>query len=380
MSDTFTAKVRGLSSEGYGVAEHPDGRVFFVPATWPGDEIEAEIATVEKRYGYGRLRKLISPSPERAPSVPCAHQGVGEGRCGGCPWMIGTYESQLGHKQTRLEHALGRAKLLNDGVLRAAWGSQPLGYRNRAQFKSDGTHLGFVREGTRELVDIDDCVVLNEPMRGLLRDVRAQLPNAAWKPADGHDWTFLDVDDAIADAATITINRRRPFRQGNSAQNERMKQWVSERAQTAGGAYLELFAGSGNFTEALSSLGRTYAVEVDRDAVDGLRARELPNVQAEAYDLFKPASLRILGRDLRDQVKTLVLDPPRAGMKGVERLAADLGGALRTVLYVSCDGPTFVRDAAALVKSGWRLTEVQPIDLFPQTPHLETLSVFTKKS
>lgn len=377
---TFSGSVRALSSEGYGVVEHPDGRVFFVKGAWIGDRAEFRIERFEKRYGYARIERLLEPSADRVPP-PCPHQGIGPGQCGGCPWMIGTYESQLRAKEQRVRHALARAKLtVDESRVQAIWGSEPYGYRNRAQFKTDGERIGFVSEGSREIAPIDDCLVLNPRMREILLEWRASLPIAAWRPSEGFDWVFVEADDAMSPGKLPVLNRRRPFRQGNSAQNERMLAWVREKVATlpVETPVVELFCGSGNFTQVLSERGfaSILALEVADAAMAQLQARELPNVRTKVADLSRlPALLNIA--KLAPKTRLLVLDPPRAGAKGVERLVAALP-ELERILYVSCDVATFTRDASALKSAGFELAEVQPLDLFPHTSHVEVLTEFRR--
>jgi 23S rRNA (uracil1939-C5)-methyltransferase len=373
--ESFAGRVRALSSEGYGVVEDPAGRVFFVPGTWPGDEGVFQVRSLKKRYGYARLQELRQPSADRV-QPPCPHQGMKAGACGGCAWMIGSYESQLAAKQGRVEHALKRAGFDTAAVLHPIWGSpSEFGYRNRAQFKTDGERIGFVSEGSRKIAPVEDCLVLNEKNRATLASLRAKLPEPAWAPQPPHDWNFIDIDDAIG-PEEVVLNRRRPFRQGNTAQNERMRAWLGERlAPLARERHvLELFAGSGNFTEVASGLGfaKITAVEVQGPAIEALRTRGLPGVRPLGWDLYGGRAWAGLKAECPD-AGVLVLDPPREGLLRRRALLEEFP-SLTTALYVSCDLATWVRDICEFRKHGWELREVQPLDQFPHTPHVEILS------
>jgi 23S rRNA (uracil1939-C5)-methyltransferase len=386
MSDEslFEGEVRGLSTEGYGVVSHPDGRVFFVPGTWPGDRVRAEIRQTKDRYGYAQLSELLMPSSERRGNVPCHYQGQGEGRCGGCPWMIGSYESQLKHKTLRVERALDRAKLLShSALLKSIQPSEEWGYRNRAQFKTDGTVLGFVAEGSRKFLDIEQCLVLNPAMQERLTQLRRQLPKAEWNPGTGFDWNFIDLDDETDISKGVTLNRRRVFRQGNTSQNEFIKRWIedklngfkNESTSSEGRKALELFCGSGNFTEVLSRtklFSKILAVEVIGESLNQLKAQSFSNVDIFAADLFQKRDLhRVAERAQGTQL--MLLDPPRTGAKDVGIVISKLR-SLERILYVSCDVATFVRDAAKWKSLGFSVSEVQPVDLFPHTSHVELLA------
>jgi 23S rRNA (uracil1939-C5)-methyltransferase len=336
----------------------------------------------EKRYGYARLKELIKASTDRR-EAPCPHQGYQAPLCGGCPWMIGNYESQLHHKEHRLKHALTRAGLLSsDDVLKPVWGSpNEFEYRNRAQLKTNGEVLGFVSAGSHSIAPLRDCMVMSKSLRGYFMSLKARLPRAEWKPGPGYDWNFLDIDESLAETGEMPIvNRRRPFRQGNSAQNERMRTWLGEKLRDVAtdASVLELFCGSGNFTEVIAARGfrRVLAVEVAEGALVELQAKKLNAVDTRALDLSHPSNFNRLAKWIPD-ARVLVLDPPREGAKGVGNFLREAKG-IEAVCSISCDIATFTRDAADMMRSGLKLVEVQPLDMFPQTPHLEVLAYFTK--
>jgi 23S rRNA (uracil1939-C5)-methyltransferase len=253
IGDEFEADVRDLTSAGLGVVAHPSGRVFFARGVWPGERGTFAITALKGRAGEAALIELLERSPARA-TPACVHHGVTADACGGCPWQFVSYDAQLVAKQQRIEKHL--APLLAPGSVAPIWPSpEELGYRNRAQLKSDGQRLGYLAAASRNIVDVDDCPILNEHNRGTLRALRAELPKRAWRPRRGRDWTTIDIDDDV-DAQGAGVNRRRPFRQGNSAQNERMRQWLADTVSSLGavGQVLELYAGSGNFTDVLAAL------------------------------------------------------------------------------------------------------------------------------
>ena len=338
--------------------------------------------------------------------------------------MLASYVSQLQHKEQRVRHALERAGLLNESVkFEKIWASpEEFNYRNRAQFKTDGDKLGFVQSESKKLVDVERCAVLNEEMQRRLSQLRAKLPVSSWKPEDGYIWNFLDLDDSVeCSTAKLQINRRRPFRQGNTQQNEQMRKWLSTRVSSLSRdlPVLELFAGSGNFTSVFLGLGLQdiCAVEGSGLALDELRLGASSGVTSDgvvigktaatsktagmertagmekfaavakagafektaAIDPLRPrkldlahrSSYRVLAREERD-AKILLLDPPREGAAG---LGDYVGRALELehIFYISCDVATLVRDLAELSKHSFALSEVQALDMFPHTAHVEVM-------
>jgi 23S rRNA (uracil1939-C5)-methyltransferase len=368
----FEARVLSLTDTGEAVVNHPEGRRFFVPGAWTGELVRVRPLDVKSQYGRGELVAVLEPAPERVAPL-CPHQGFASKKCGGCPWMMVSYQAQLAAKQARVERALAR---LSPGlrVLPVIPAPEPLGYRVRAQLKTDGRELGFVAAGQRQLAPVQDCLVLTPHNRATLQDLRQQLPNTHWRPARAGEWTTLDVDASVT-VASVSVNRRLPFQQANAAQNHAMRQWLADRigplAKTV--PVLELFAGSGNFTQVLSAAGFSSitAAEVVSEAVTALAQQQLPGVRPVACDLFNAEAFQRLLQD-NVQAGILVLDPPREGLK-VRNGLFGKRSQLHDIFYISCDLATLCRDLQDMLAAGFDPLEVQPLDVFPQTPHVELL-------
>ncbi|MAC35832.1 MAG: hypothetical protein CME38_19845 [Haliea sp.] len=377
LHELFTARVRDLASDGSGIVPHPDGQVFFVPGVWPGEFAQFRVSGFRKRHGFAQLVALEEAHPERM-QPPCVHHGVGPGHCGGCPWQFMSYPAQLAAKEARVRQALAGLGL--DTEVRPVLPSPlTLGYRNRAQLKSDGQSLGYVASNSRQLVDVQDCPILSRHNRETLATLRERLPEAAWRPARKQDWTTLDIDEDLA-VGQASINSRRPFQQGNSAQNQRMRDWLRQTVDALPGDWpvVELFAGSGNFTEVLSARGFAHilAVEGQGEAIDRLAARNLPGVRSLACNLFQAAGLAQTRQALA-KPRLLVLDPPRDGFALMPEALAGWK-SLAVVLYIACDVATFRRDVRHLLEAGFTTEAIQPLDLFPHTPHVELMASFQR--
>lgn len=380
--ERFVAKIRDMSLKGLGVADHPNGCVYFVPGAWVGDLVELEVTESGERYGFAKIVRTIEPSLDRT-EIPCPYQGHEIGRCGGCPWMMAKYEAQLKIKEQHIRHHLQRVNILSECTqIHPIWGSpKAFGYRNRAQLKSDGKQVGFVSRQSRELVDIHDCLVLTDKNRETLRRLRQSLPNQTLKPIGDYQWAYVEIDDQF-DFENIVPNRRLPFRQGNDEQNERMRSWLRDQVKDLDKSQtvIELFSGSGNFTEILSEAGfqRIVAVEVSKAATAALAQKAFARVEAHTMDLFNSRSWRAL-KKLAKEAQVLVLDPPREGFREVSYFLQYFK-RIHTILFISCEGSSFARDAARLRKVGFELKEVQPLDQFPHTPYAEILARFGKVS
>ncbi len=380
MEERFSGKVRDISSEGHGVVDHPSGMVFFVKGTWPGDEGEFIVESRQKKYGSARVGELTVHSPDRR-EVPCPHLGWQVGRCGGCAWMIATEESQLFYKQKRVQYLLERNQLISaqTRVLPIAASAKSLGYRNRAQFKTDGKKLGYVSPQSKVIAEIQDCVILTEKNRETFQNLLKKLPQPDWKPEGRYLWSYIDIDEGVT-AGSVMVNQRRPFRQANNEQNQFMKSWLNEKIknENKNARVVELFAGSGNFTRVFVEEGfeYIYSAEMDQSAVKNLQAHDWPGVQGFVADLYRPEEWKKMPVDVRS-AELLFLDPPREGFSLLEKYVESFPN-LKKIIYISCEPYEWAQNIRGLVQKQWRLSEVQPVDQFPQTPHVELVSVLER--
>ena len=292
--------------------------------------------------------------------------------------MFVDYPTQIKQKQARLEKVLERinSNIAGCSVLGAR---ETLNYRNRAQFKSDGVKLGYVAQGSHEIADVTNCPVLNDVNQVHLRALRQSLPNSDWRPNKNRQWTTIDIDD---ERSTPLVNQRQAFRQGNSEQNEQLRVWLRNRLANLSRPHtvFELFCGSGNLTEVIAEQVDVpvIAIEGDEISLDALSARNLSKVKPVRVNLFSKHSIVDDMPNCQSGIG-VVLDPPRDGLKEREALKPWFTRA-EWVVYVACDLATWERDAAFLQSCGLDLDEATGLDMFPQTPHIETLSVFTRRA
>ena len=313
-----------MASDGRAVVTHPTGKTFFVDGAWIEEEGIFEITGSKGRVGFAKIHQLSKKSRHRIPS-PCPYHGTKPNQCGGCPWITLDYSQQLAVKQKRVErqflklnHAFNQSKKAN-----TIWASpNTLSYRNRAQLKTDGKKLGFVSGKTNSIIDIEQCHVLTERNNLLIRQLREQLPNRDWQPHRKSIWTTIDIDDQL-NANNISVNKRLAFRQANDRQNEKMRAWLKRHLMTLNldSSVLELFCGSGNFTEVISSVGfkEIVATEGSEEAIQSLRNKQLANVNAKVINLYQETAIKTLIKHCKNS-SILILDPPREGIKGSVRL------------------------------------------------------------
>ena len=420
----FTLEIESLAYGPHGIGRL-DHQVIMVPATVPGDKINARLTDSKGNYAFGEIVRLLQPSPLRQ-TPPCPYVND----CGGCPWQQVQYAAQLKAKEQSVADALRRIGKLDGFELRPIIASpREYHYRRRIRLQCDkAKRIGFFRPFSHDLVEVDGCLIADGSLNKVIDSLRTWINELDTRVEHVEIVTGDDSDEVVAAGkisgeftARDDSACERLIDQGSGinglifyAENWR-KEWgrtaVSIRTDdgiclkvegdvftqinaegnrkllrellAAGGfgksdQLLELYSGAGNFTLSLAKLAqKVVAVESYHRSVDsGKRSAQLNGIANIRWICAHvPAAVKQLTMQ-GERFSKIILDPPRAGAKGIDRNLAALGA--EKILYVSCNPTTLARDLAALARHGYKLTSVQPIDLFPHTFHVETLAVMIR--
>jgi 23S rRNA (uracil1939-C5)-methyltransferase len=395
-----------LSSEGRGMA-FIERKPVFVAQTLPGETVRVRIVEEKREYAVAQLLGVVESSPLRqTPRCPLFDN------CGGCQLQMLDYAQQVTHKQQTLQHLLAPfAPQWQEPLL-----AEPWQYRHRARLSvcadaQGRPQLGFKSANSHRIVALKHCDIIDRRLLPLLEQIPQWLQQLSkWQrikeivvvvDADGQlalayqaESAFPAVDRALlqqlAVAAGIKLadknsvlsyaipsqNLRlsfhaRDFTQVNPAVNDLLVERSMEWLQLAPDDKLaDFFCGLGNFS--LPSARRAQQVtgfELDGDMV----TRAARNAQTAGIDnaIFAAADLFAADTLALDDFDKALLDPPRAGAKLLCQQLAQSN--VKTVLYVSCNPHTLVRDLDILVASGFRVQRAALVDMFPQTGHIEAL-------
>lgn len=394
---------------GYGgetLGRLPDGRTIFVPFALPGETARVEVLEEKQGFARGRLAELLSPAPERI-QPRCPHFGD----CGGCHYQMMPYPKQLETKHTVLRDQFARLGGIADPPVAECIPSPvEWNYRNAVQFHLDREGKpGYQAASSHRMVPIRECHLpepaINEiwpllefdPQPGLERiqlragrggdvllmletgtgeapEVEISLPISVVSQSEGEAVTLAGEDHLMLEVKDLNfLVSADSFFQVNLPQAERMLDWLLEALALQGTeTVMDLYCGVGLFSRFLAPLaGRVIGVEVNISACEDYAENldEYDNVE-----LYIGAAGSILP-SLNLKADIIVADPPRAGIekKAMESILKMKPGR---IAYISCDPATLARDAKALLAEGYLLRSVQPIDMFPQTYHIESLSLF----
>lgn len=433
-----TLTIERLAHGGYGVG-YLDGLPVFVPRTAPGDIVEVRLTESRRRYAFGEVLALHQESPRRVPA-PCPLYE----RCGGCHLQHLEYADQLAHKTTQVRESLERIGKLPDLPVAPMLDSpQPLAYRNKVLYHYDAASgaLGLVGRQERRILDLPQCLV-NDPradavmvrlrtliathpaLQRVVHQVQVQVGQRTGEVlVTVMVWAALSATlqrqlwDGLHDLATglyLHVKARQTpevfdgttthmagaqvihervgpwlfriepqtFFQVNTVQMERLYGLVLEAAALRGDeVVLDLYSGGGTIALTLAPHCATvHAVEVNRQAT--LLAMQQAVALGVTNCQFRTGKVeRIVQRYLAAGIRAdrAVLDPPRAGCRP-EALQALALMRVPHLVYVSCSPPTLARDLRLLHDLGYRTLSVQPVDMFPQTYHIECVARLSRSA
>lgn len=366
-----------------------DGYNVFVAGGIPGERVVAEVVKVHRKYVSAKVVDVLEASPDRV-EPPCPYYG----ECTGCQWQHLSYDAQLKTKHEKVTDALQRVgELADPPVSEVRPSPDQLGYRNHARFtiNRDGA-LGFINRETRQFVRIDKCLLMHQGVNDLLEELQdhcgetTQLSIRAGK----YSGDFLIQPYLVHPEIGVLTGQKRytesvagrdflvsspSFFQVNVEQAAAAADVVRDRLHlTAADVLLDAYTGVGTFAILLApSVKRVIAVEESSAAVADAKqnAGDLQNLE------FVLGRTEDVLRNLPVKPDVVVLDPPRSGCQP-RALESLIEMAPSRVAYVSCDAETLGRDLKILCQGGYRLDEVAPLDMFPQTHHVECVALLSR--
>lgn len=429
-----TLVIKKIITGGKGLGTLPDGMVIMVPSALPGETVVARETKAHRGYKEAQLVRIIEAAPERI-TPPCPYYQD----CGGCDLQHAAYPDQLRFKRQILQEALERARLeLPEGHPRATLPSPtPLGYRHRVRLHLDPAgQLGFHQRASNLVVPIRRCLLATEPINRVigalvdgnwpkrLQDAIAALelihcptsnrvvmvlqPRPAAPTAV--DAALIKELNALADMVAVQQEQsgrctsaaarsaelsqqfaiqghayrldwdHRCFFQVNAQQNVRMVELALGLLRFGPKPFsaLDLFCGMGNFSIPLGLLGaQVTGIEHNQESIlwAGRNSREAGLLQARfiAGDVEQQLH-QLIARNKR--FDCILLDPPRQGLGKASALLPRLGP--QQIISISCDPATLARDLRLLTSGGYRIAQITPVDMFPQTHHIESIALLER--
>ena len=370
---------------------HHEGSPVFVFGGIPGEEVVVEVVRHRKQYIAAQVVEVVTPSPYRV-ATPCPYVGD----CTGCQWQHISYDHQLHLKREAVLDALHTVGGLSQvDVLPVLPSEQQFGYRNHARFTvGPEGRLGFVHRERRRFVDIQRCLLMdpwiNETLDALQGrcDETTQLSmrygsgTGEWLIQPTLKSTGIPLETGQKHYRENLLDT--PFRiaaasffQTNTRQAERLVGLMLNALSLSGReVVVDSYAGVGTFAALLAPhTAKVIAIEESASAIQDAEQ----NLAAFSNVEIRPGKTEDVLDGLDMPVDAAIVDPPRVGchprtLESLMRLAPP------RLVYVSCDPVSLARDLRILSDGPYRVESVQPVDMFPQTHHIECLTTLTLKS
>ena len=373
LGDKISLTINDTAFGGEGVGRH-DELVVFVPFVIGGEIVEVEITELKKNFARAKLLQILAPSLERVEPL-CRHFGA----CGGCQYQHVAYAEQLRVKQKQIADLFERVgKLPRTAVAPVIPCPSPYGYRNRIMIRSQWNgpakklEIGFIRTDNKFVEDITECKIAEPALNNQITEVRAHPPHK------GGIKVVLRVQPENWEVPKDS------FFQNNFFLLPKLVETVRAFLKAGGAQYLiDLYCGVGFFGIESAGVVKSFiGVEYDKLAIAAARrnatARNISNgdfVAAQVEDVLSG----LLQKFSAEQT-SVILDPPRKGC-WPEMLELLRQTRPAQVIYVSCHPATMARDLNILCADGvFELAQVQPMDMFPQTRHVECVADLRRRN
>ena len=447
-NERYTLDIIDLSYEGMGVAKI-DGYSLFIENALPGERVEVLVVKAGNKFGYGKVEKWLTESPDRQPLKDNRLL-----RTGISPLAHLNYEQQLLFKQKQVENVMSKiAKMPEVNILPTIPMENPIGYRNKAQIpvrRIDGRlATGFYKKNSHELVEIEDYYIqdpaIDEAIKRV-RDILQRFQVRGYNEAKNegqirhiiirrghysHEMMVVLVTrkekffkgkeiasiihEELPEVVSVVQNineektnvilgdkekvlygrsyiedqllgktyriSSKSFYQVNTEQTEKLYQTAIEfAALQKEDTVIDAYSGIGTIGLSLADkVKEVYGMELVPEAIEDAQFNALTNkIENAHYEVGKAETVMKKWQDKGIKPSVIVVDPPRKGLDA-RFIASAIDMAPAKLVYISCNPATFARDAKLFAESGYEVKKVQPVDLFPQTHHVELVALLAPK-
>jgi len=397
-------KIEKLDYYGRGISRS-SGKVYFIENALKDEDVSITLLKEKKKYCEAKLKEISNISKDRT-EAKCKYYNV----CGGCQIMHIKEEKQEEFKKEKVEEILKKFLKYNKDVNDIVF-SKNFNYRNKVVLHVKDNKLGFYKNKTNELIEIDKCLLLNPVINDLISYLKnyielKDIEKITIKVGNKTNEVMLIIDGSIAyyqnlleivDVLIINekvmttkdyitsyignkkyIIKRNSFFQVNYDISTRMYNKVKDViVKEKSKNVLDLYCGTGTIGIYISDVvSKITGIEVVSDAIEAANInKKINNVENIEFILGKVEDK--LDFISNNNIDTVIVDPPRSGLhKKVIPILEKISP--KTIIYVSCDPITMARDIK-LLSNNYELVEVTPYDMFPNTYHVECVCVLKLK-
>lgn len=389
--------VKRMDHLGRGIG-YNEGKVIFIPKAIPGDVVDIEITNSYKKYDIGKIIEIIEPSNERI-DAGCPYYY----ECGGCHISNLKYFNQVNFKKDKVIDIFKRY-LDKEIVPRVISSEKNFEYRNKITYQVENGKIGLV-DINNNFIEIDKCLLVSDRVNKLLsilkkEDLSKTIKIVIRECDNGLILSItgdIKIDNLINECLEIYINGKKKYsKEEGYLYIGNLKYRVSDKSFfqintsniwhlydevirygefTGNERVIDLYCGVGSISLYISKyVKNVLGIEIVKEAIDDANYNKKINKIDNATFICSDVAKII---DDKIECDTLIVDPPRAGLdKHTKNVINDSN--IKKVIYVSCDPMTLVRDLKDL--DMYNLEKISIVDMFPQTCHVECVSILHRKN
>ena len=413
IDDVYETEVTSLENEGKGVCKI-HGMICFVPKALPGEKVKVRITEKKKNFLRGKLIEVLNPSDKRV-EPKCPYYDL----CGGCMLRHQDSEENTKFKKEKVETALKKIGKLDVEVSDVITSLKDNNYRNKVGFKVEDDKIGFYEEGTYRLINIKECLLCKNEINNALKVIKRylefninQIKNITIRHSNSLGELLIDIesnddyDIKIADYLKLNVSKIRTiifndeivhgdgyikevtnglmfnvsaksFFQVNSNMVEKLYGTAIKLAKLKNSdVALDLYCGTGTITSIIAGhtkkvIGIEIIDDAIKDAKENIKLNHINNVSFICGDVTKEIT------KIKEDIDVIFVDPPR---KGIDRKAIAIMKKInpKKIIYISCNPVTMARDLSYL-NDLYEIKKVVPVDMFPNTSHVECITLLELK-
>lgn len=380
-----------LDHQGRGIGKI-NNKIIFIPNTLPGEIVEYKIIKEKKNYIEGQAIKIIKESNKRIKPI-CPYFNI----CGGCQLMHIKYEDQLKYKQEKIEDIIHKYTDKSLKINQIIGSNNIYNYRNKVTLHANNI-IGYYKENSNEIININNCLIADNKINNIikkLKNIKLNKDEIVIKSNNKNTLIYyknknnnlnnIEVDNIILNKQIIkgngynieTLNNLKfiisptSFFQVNTEQAIKLYDKIKEIANIHKNNYiLDLYCGTGTIGLYLSNMCKeVLGVEINKEAIkDANKNKELNNIKNTQFIV---GDAKEVIKKINYKPNIIIIDPPRSGLfKGMIDDLIKFNA--QKIIYVSCEPITLARDLNEL-KKYYKIKEIQPIDMFPNTYHVENI-------
>ncbi len=366
----FEVKITGYDHQGRGLGRI-NNKIIFIPNTMINEVVKVRITKDKKNYYEGKVLEFIEKNINRKENI-CKYYPA----CGGCNILHLPYQEQLEYKQDKVINILNKYVDTNLNIKSIIPSDKQFNYRNKVTLQSDNNNIGYYNKNSNNLIQIDKCLLLDENLNEYIKTIENKNNKIVLrcnnnKVLDNDSYIIKEIGNykyKVSLDSFFQINDNVTFKM-----YEKIKEYVNSTKEDN---ILDLYCGTGTIGIYVSECANeVLGIEINKKAINDANENKKINNTTNITFISDDVSHVINKIDFKPSI--VIVDPPRAGLDE-KTIKCIIKMKPKRIVYTSCDPMTLARDLNYF-KYYYNIDEITPFDMFPNTYHVECVTLLNIK-